>query len=180
MVSDAPDAVRVQSAENAIVILAMTRLASAKNVRIAINAAYARTAGVTRALKVSHSARARNAANAISARYAVVANVAKSQETDPETSVPAKNVKTPTAISVMFAATVTIATHPDVPERYVKIKTVESVPEQVVKRERVSARDPHVMQTYVLSARNVHDAVSAGAVKNLMTQMIRVDPHVPE
>ena len=44
----------------------------------------------------------------------------------------------------------------------------------------VNVKNPHVMQAYAINAKSVHDAVNAGAVKNLMTPVIRIAPHAQE
>ena len=106
----------------------------------------------------------RNVLNATSAQCAVAVTAARKKDREvPEPLVLARNVKTPTAMSAMFAAHVTIAIHPHVPEVYVR--SALCVLDQVVLRGRAIAKNLHVEQTYVRSVKNVDYAVNVDAVK---------------
>jgi len=159
----APDAEFVQNAEYANARNATTPDASAKNAHTVISAEYAIPAHV-RYVRIRNPADVpgKYVQNAISAQCAAVVNVARSPDREVPVSVPAKNAKTPGAMSVMFAATVTTAIYPHVQEVYVK--TAKNVPEMAVQRGRASAKDLHVEETSARSAKSVNYAVNAGAV----------------
>jgi len=164
--SDAQAAVRVENAENVIATIAAAQAASAKNVRTAIIAECVKPVHVRFVrIHIRHPTDVpeKNVSNAISAQCAVVVTAAtKKDREDPVPLVRAKNVKTPTAMSVMFAAPVTTAIHPHVPEVYVK--SALNVPDRDVQKGHAVVKDLRVMQTYVLSAKNACYAVRADVV----------------